>query len=84
MIIKFSYHYLYMLVARCPQVTTNNPVRVLTGYRDPALEGTTVIFSCPTGLILTGSSSSTCMEDGEWEPDLIEIKCKSGYVGIGS
>ena len=69
-----------MLVARCPQVTTDSPVRVVTGYRDPALEGTTVMFSCPTGRTLTGSSMSTCMEDGEWEPDLREIKCKGGYV----
>ena len=32
-----------MLVARCPRVTTDNPVRVVTGYSDPALEGTTVM-----------------------------------------
>ena len=67
-----------MLVARCPRVTTDSPVRVVTGYRDPALEGTMVMFSCPTGLILSGSSSSTCMENGEWEPDIKETKCKGG------
>ena len=72
-----------MLVARCPQVPTDSPVRVVTGYSDPALEGTTVMFSCPTGLTLTGSSMSTCMEDGEWEPDLREIKCKGGYMYVG-
>ena len=73
-----------MLVARCPRITTDNPVRVVTEYSDPALEGTTVMFSCPTGLTLTGSNSSTCMEGGEWEPDLKETKCKGGYVAIGS
>ena len=72
-------HALIIPAVRCPEVMINSPVRV-TEYRDPALEGTTVMFSCPTGLTLTGSSSSTCMEDGEWEPDLREIKCKGGYV----
>ena len=64
--------------ARCPEVMIDSPVRV-TGYRDPALVGTTVMFSCSTKLTLTGSSMSTCMEDGEWEPDLKGIKCKGGY-----
>ena len=66
------------LAARCPEVSIQSDitVRVVTGYRDPAIEGTTVMFSCPTGLILTGSNISTCMRNGEWEPDLKEIKCK--------
>ena len=63
---------------RCPEIMINSPV--VTGYSDPALEGTTVMFSCPTGLTLTGSSMSTCMENGEWEPDLEQTKCKGGIT----
>ena len=50
----------------------------LMGYVDPSLEGTMVNFSCPTGQILIGPTTSTCMENGEWESDPIEsnIKCK--------
>ena len=68
-----------MHAAKCPQVTFDSPIRVVTGYRNPAVEGTTVTFSCPTGLTLT-SNTSTCMRTGEWEPDLKEIKCKGGLA----
>ena len=45
------------------------------GYVDPALEGRTVTFICPRGQILNGSNSSTCMGNGEWEPDPREVEC---------
>ena len=39
------------------------------GYIDPSLElqGTTINFSCPTGQILTGPKTSTCIRNREWE-----------------
>ena len=75
-------HALIIPAVRCPEVMITSSVRV-TEYSDPALEGTTVIFSCPTGLTLSGSSSSTCMENGEWEPDLNQTKCKGGVTVKG-
>ena len=49
----------------------------MTGYHSPALAGTTVIFSCPPGRIFTGPNMTTCMENGEWEPNpqMEGIKC---------
>ena len=41
----------------------------ITGYHNPALEAATLMFSCPSGKILTVPNMSTCMENGEWEPD---------------
>ena len=41
----------------------------------PAIEGANVTFSCPPGRILTGPNVATCMRNGEWEPDLQELKC---------
>jgi hypothetical protein len=46
------------------------------GYNDVALEGDSVSFTCSSGLVLTGPNSSTCMENGEWEPDPREVACK--------
>ena len=48
------------------------------GYVDPALEGTTVNFSCPIGQVLTGPRNSTCLGNGEWDLDPMEsnIGCK--------
>ena len=50
---------------------------IAEGYEDPAMEGRNVIFSCPPGLVLTGPSTTTCMENGEWEPDPSGLKCES-------
>ena len=36
-----------------------------------------IAFSCPPQLILTGSDTSTCMGNGEWEPDPKQTSCES-------
>ena len=46
------------------------------GYSDPAVKGTSVYFSCPLELVLTGPNISTCVRNGEWEPDLREVECR--------
>ena len=48
---------------------------IVMGYEDPALEGENITFTCPTGAILTGSNTSTYLENGEWEPDLRDVEC---------
>ena len=39
------------------------------------IEGSNVTFSCPPELVLIGPNSSTCMGNGEWEPDPRGVKC---------
>ena len=43
-----------------------------------------VSFSCLPGMVLNGPNSTTCMENGEWEPDPREVACngktKINYV----
>ena len=41
-----------------------------------AMEGAVANFSCPPGLVLTGPNTTTCMENGEWEPEPRKIECK--------
>ena len=50
------------------------------GYEDPALEGQTITFTCPSGQILNESNTSTCMGNGIWEPDPGNVKCTGGFV----
>ena len=50
---------------------------IIVDYDDPALEGDSITFICPTGAILSGPNSSTCMGNGEWEPDPREVNCTS-------
>ena len=62
---------LFLLAAKCDYPILNNSnnsqiVQVM-GYVNPSLEGTTINFSCPTGQILAGPRSSTCLGNGEWE-----------------
>ena len=54
-------------------------VFVVSGYineSEPVMEGTTVNYTCPSGLVHSGPSSSICTENGEWEPDPREVVCK--------
>ena len=48
------------------------------GYEDPALEGQNITFSCREGLLLTGPNSTTCMGNGEWEPNPRDATCTDG------
>ena len=64
--------------ARCSYPLNEDESRNITGYSAsiPALEGTIIMFSCAYGLELIGSTISTCMGNGEWEPDPGNIECK--------
>ena len=62
------------LAAKCtnPMELTNASA---VGYEDPAQEGQTITFTCPPGQMLNGSTYSTCMGNGEWEPDPGDVEC---------
>ena len=47
-----------------------------SGYHTgSSLEGSIVNFTCPPGVPLSGPNTSTCMENGRWEPDPREVHC---------
>ena len=48
----------------------------------PAREGTNITLNCSSGLELIGPNTSTCMWNGEWEPDLKEVECKGNNVKL--
>ena len=76
----FQYLHCHINTVTCPEPhSAFGSVRV-SSYRNPAIEGTTITFSCPDGLTLTGSSASTCMRNGEWEPPLKGIGCKGKSI----
>ena len=57
---------------------------IVMGYTDPALEGQNIIFACPPFQTLNGSNSSTCMGNGEWEPDPRDVECTDGMRTTGA
>ena len=48
---------------------------------DPALEGAVLSFDCPPQHVLIGPNTTTCMGNGEWEPDPREVECKGIMLG---
>ena len=65
-----------LIVGNCGDPTlllpVNNSVPSVESYDDLPIEGSTVRFSCPPGSVLVRSSSATCTENGEWEPDPVD------------
>ena len=57
------------------RVSADYNLITVMGYMDPAVEGATVIFGCPPQYVLVGPNSTTCMGNGEWEPDPGEVEC---------
>ena len=45
------------------------------GSIEPAVVESSEDFSCPPRMILSGPNSSTCMGNGEWEPDPMAVNC---------
>jgi hypothetical protein len=41
------------------------------------IEGSVVNLSCPPGMILNGTNTTTCTRNGEWEPDPQDAECIS-------
>ena len=48
----------------------------ISGYYPPMIEGSRIMLSCPFRYSLKGSNTSTCMGNGEWEPDPRKAECK--------
>ena len=42
---------------------------------DPPVKETNATLNCLPGLVLRGPYISTCMGNGEWEPDPREVEC---------
>ena len=54
----------------------NNGSTIIINYMDSVIEGTTVTFGCLPDHVLIGPNSTTCMGNGEWEPEPREVECK--------
>ena len=69
---------------RCPNPVAeiSNVNIIIADYGDAPIEGTRITFSCLQGLILSGSNTSTCMGDGNWEPDLKAIQCNGELISM--
>ena len=59
-----------------PKASKNiSPTVIVADYISPLLEGTTITLRCPSGYEINGSSTSTCLDSGLWEPDPGEVEC---------
>ena len=79
MSIFFSLHNYLIVICGHPfqdRVSVDNNSTIIEGYMDPALEGAVLSFDCPPQHVLIGPNTTTCMGNGEWEPDPMEVECK--------
>ena len=77
------FYFLFLFLAKCGRISIDrNDLLKITGYRDPALTGTNVSFSCLPGSIFTGPNSSTCTKEGLWDPDPTQVVCKGENTTI--
>ena len=77
-----SCSYMHYMIANCgdpSDIVLDQSSVVIMGYSDttPSLKGNTVNYTCYPGdlEILTGPNMSTCMENGNWEPDPTNVSC---------
>ena len=54
----------------------DNDSVIIEGYTDPSFEGAVLFFDCPPHYVLFGHNTTTCMGNGEWEPDPRDVECK--------
>ena len=55
-----------------------NPL-IFIKYISPIVEGSNITLACPPGMVLNGPSTSSCLENGEWDPEFRESKCAGYY-----
>ena len=70
-----SAHSTTATIAMCDSLKGQLDDSVVVSSIDPAVEGTTVTFQCLAGSVSNGPVSSTCMENGEWEPAPYKVNC---------
>ena len=70
-----------MYIGKCSNpLTLVNASVIVEGYEDQSLEGENIMFSCPSGLVMIGPNTATCIGNGEWEPDPREVNCIGTYI----
>ena len=69
-------------IGAMPAVNCGSLLRLITnaiiqvaGYNQPTVVGTNATFACPSTHALTGPNTTTCMGNGEWEPDPRLVEC---------
>ena len=59
-----------------PFQDVDNDSVIIEGYIEPSFEGAILSFDCPPQHVLIGPNTTTCMGNGEWEPDPRDVECK--------
>lgn len=69
------------ILAKCGRPMLNSLEVGVVGYDSDGITidvGTTLNFTCPPDLLLTGPNSTTCTGNREWTPDTSGVMCTKG------
>jgi hypothetical protein len=74
---------LHTVTCDLPSQLLKRPVVVDAGSQDyPHMEGQSITYTCPHGLILTGPNASVCSGNRRWEPDPGQMDCIGDLMPI--
>ena len=48
---------------------------VIVNTESPLIGGSMISYSCSTGQTISGPNTSTCLDNGQWEPDPMDTLC---------
>lgn len=48
---------------------------VIVNTEGPLIGGIMISYSCSIGQTISGPNTSTCMDNGQWEPDPMDTSC---------
>jgi hypothetical protein len=60
-------------------ILRDESVIISANTEGPILGGSTISYSCSNGRTLTGFNTSTCMDNGHWEPDPVDTSCTGNH-----
>ena len=62
-------------IGACGYPIPGDDMATVLNTEGPFIEGSAITYSCSAGLTVTGPSTSICMDNRQWEPDPLAIKC---------
>ena len=65
-----------------PEALIVDGMVTVMGYSNPARLASNISLSCPLGFVLIGPNRTTCMGNGEWEPNPGNVKCKGEKLPV--
>ena len=70
-----------IIIGKCKYPVPGDDMATFLSHTEgPLIEGSNITYNCSPGLKVIESNMSTCMNNGQWEPDPMDITCTGNYT----